>query len=339
MKNYFPILLSKAGEFKALAKLSQNVKDEIAPIIQVIPDNFQRVEAFAITEWSFNGNSLYLDFSLVEPFDRVTTRNLIQKLVAAGVNVVPVIQSDSDPRHKTLLNTLMSTGYISDLCIRFSSSSGGFLHIDTQISNIMSAIAISRPNISLLFDFGYIEDHNYQLVAALAINTINNLAHNDEYDNIIVASGSFLENLSSLQPAGRLYRLQRYEWDIWQDILSQPGMQGLVKYGDYGTKYPYYSEANFQGTCSIRYTTPEEFIVYRGELSGNHALGNGQYLVFADRLVRSPDYSGSAFSWGDEQIDYYAAQLSVVGPRKTGNATTWVEISQNHHITLLHSIL
>ncbi|WP_414649380.1 beta family protein, partial [Chitinophaga sp.] len=53
----------------------------------------------------------------------------------------------------------------------------------------------------------------------------------------------------------------------------------------------------------------------------------------------SPDYSGLTFSWGDDRIDFYARQVLTDPNRKTGNARSWVEISQNHHITLLHSLL
>ncbi len=339
MKRYFPVLLSKAGEFTALTNLTQNVKDEISPIIQVLSDGYERVENFASTKWSFQGNKLFLDFSLCNPFDRAKTRSLIINLSAAGVNVIPVLQANSDARYSTLLQTLIANRTVSNTCIRFSNSSGGFININTQVAAVLGTLSITRGQASIFLDFGFVENHNYNMTAALAISIITGINHKSDYNNIIIASSSFPENLSSLIPAGRLYRLQRYEWDIWQTVIAQPTLTGLVIYGDYGTKYPFYTEANFQGSCSIKYTLPTEFIIYRGEISGNHPQGNGQYIIFADRLVRSTDYSGATFSWGDARIDFYASQVLTNPKRQTGNATTWVEISQNHHITLLHSIL
>lgn len=87
MKRYFPVLLSKAGEIKALTKLTQNVKDEITPVIQVLADGYDRVEAFALAEWTFDDNEIFLDFSLCPIFDRARTRSLITNLSGAGVNV------------------------------------------------------------------------------------------------------------------------------------------------------------------------------------------------------------------------------------------------------------
>jgi hypothetical protein len=339
MKRYFPVLLSKAGELKALSNLAQNVKDEIAPVIQVLADNFDRIEEFASANWAFDDNQLFLDFSLCDPFDRVATRGLITNLTVAGVNVTPVLQSNSNHTYNTLLQTLIGNGTVSNVCIRFSNGSGGFINISTQVATMLGILAINRNQTSILLDFGLVENHNYNIISALAIDIITDIKHKPDYNNIIVASSSFLENLSTLTSVGRLYRLQRYEWDIWQTLIAHSGFAGIVKYGDYGTKYPFYAEANFQGSCSIKYTLPAAFLVYRGEISGNNSQGNGQYIIFADRLVRNADYSGAAFSWGDTQIDFYARQVLGNPKRKTGNATNWVEISQNHHITLLHSIL
>lgn len=339
MRKYFPVLLSKAGETKALTKLTQNVKDEIAPIIQVLPNGYDRIETFATAEWIFEGNEFFLDFSLCDQFDKVKTRTLITNLSSAGVNVVPVVQSNSDPKYITMLQTLFTNGTIANVCIRFSNGSGGFINLNAQVATLLGTLAINRNQSSILLDFGFVELHNYNIISALAINTISGISHKSDYNNIIMASSSFLENLSTLTPTGRLYRLQRYEWDIWQTVIAQPGFASVVNYGDYGAKYPFYSEANFRGSCSIKYTLPTEFIIYRGEISDHHPHGNGQYNIFAERLVRSVDYSGAAFSWGDNQIDFYARQLLTNPKKKTGNATSWVEISQNHHITMLHSIL
>lgn len=337
MKKYFPILLSKAGELCAISKLSQSVKDNICPIIQVLNDHYENVES-TFSKWNFPSNQLFLDFSLINPFNYGNTKSLISNLFQNGVNVIPIVQENSDPRYIKLVNDLLVASEISSVCLRFSNDSGVILNINTQISNLLAKIGFSRNQVSILLDYGFVEAHNYNTIAALAVSVISSMQIK-LYKNVIVASGSFLQNLSSLSPAGRIYRLPRYEWNIWQILQGQPNMTGLLKYGDYGAKYPYYSEANFQGSCSIKYTLPTEFIVYRGEISGNHQQGNGQYIIFADRLARSTDYYGNTFSWGNAQIDFYGGQALTDPKRKTGNAKNWVEISQNHHITLLDSLL
>ena len=72
----------------------------------------------------------------------------------------------------------------------------------------------------------------------------------------------------------------------------------------------------------------------------NHIKGNGQFIDHAKALLNSLFYSGNVFSWGDGRIYEIANQDHLEeNKRKSGNLRTWVEISQNHHITLIDSLL
>jgi hypothetical protein len=338
MKKYFPILLSKAGELTALRHLTQNVRDEVSPIIEVLPSNLSAVETHILPHWNFPGNQVLLDFSLFDPFDRNAVRAFFQHLFTHGINAVPVIQQNSDPRYIALVQTLVANNNWN-VCVRASNGSGGFANYNNVITTLQGQVGITRPNTLLLIDLGYVEQNNYNIFGTVAINTIQNIPNRNQYSELIVAAGSFPEDLTKLLPVGRLHRLQRFEWDIWQSIIANANLANSVKYSDYGTKNPFYREVNFRGSCSIRYTTQNDFAIYRGELSQNHAQGNGQYIIFADRLTHSADYSGVGFSWGDDQIENIGTQILTNPGRRTGNATTWVEISQNHHVTILHSLL
>jgi len=338
MKKYYPILLSKLGELKALSNLSQTTKNETTPILQILTDNTDKIEDFS-PDWNFDGNELYLDFSIMDPFVRTTASNLISRLKSKGVNVVPVVQENSNPRYLSLITDLVNTDDVTQICIRFSNTSGGFMNVDNTITTLLTTLGISRNNTSILFDFGLVGLTNYNMVAAIAATVINSITNRNDYENVIVASGSFPDNLGALNPPGRVYRLTRYEWNVWLSLQSQASIKGTIKYGDYGTKHPFYSEANFQGSCSIKYTVTNDFVIYRGEISGNHRDGNGQYITFSGQLMASADYSGAEFSWGDGRICFFAGQVMNDPRRKTGNAGSWVEISQNHHITFLTSIL
>lgn len=336
MKKYFPILLSKAGELTALSKLSENVKNEVSPILQVLPDTTESITTFA-ANWDFPNNEIFLDFSLfgnnISPL-----RRFISDLVNLNINVVPVLHHGVNDQFIILIQRLFLDGEIEKVCFRFSNGSGGFINFNTMLVEMLTSLQISESQVSILLDFGLVDENNYNNYAALAINTITAIPNSTDFNNLIIASGSFLENLGSLNPPGQVYRLPRYEWYIWNLVVEKLKLEN-IKYSDYAIKYPYYTEANFPGSCSIKYSVELEYVIYRGEIASNHRDGNGQYITFSERLVNSNDYLGEDFSWGDQKINFYAQQNLADPKKKTGNATSWVEISQNHHITLITNIL
>ena len=338
MKKYYPILLSKPGELTDISKLDPTIMDQISPVLQILDETIEKVKIFSEI-WGSRGNEVFLDFSLLKSFNSANISQLMSHLMAEGVKVIPVVHQRNHKQFVPLIISLLSTGIIDAVCVRFSSTNGGFDNIDSKITSLLGVFGIPVHQVSILLDFGLVESSNYSMIVSLASNVVHSIVNKLIYKNVIVAAGSFPENLASFSPAGRVYRLTRYEWDLWTALQSDAGIKGTIRYSDYGTKHPYYSEANFQGSCSIKYSQEDEFVIYRGQKSGNHPDGNGQYLTFSRQLIASSDYSGATFSWGDGQIDFYAQQIMTDPKKKTGNAGSWVEISQNHHMTLLTSIL
>ena len=335
MKKYFPTFLTKAGEFVALGRLPVAVKINVVPVLEVLPGAAAKTEQFLLKEWTFGGNQVCIDASEYGHFDR-SLRLLFNSLLSKGVNVIPVIQQNSDARYVAFVQSLIVT-FGCKICIRTSNTSGGFQNYPATINSLMGAVGSVRSNTLLLIDLGYVEVNNYNLFGSLAVMLINSLMHLQEWSEIIVSSSSFPENLSHLKPSNRLYPLPRLEWDIWNIVSSALGKR--VKYGDYGTKYPFFSDTAFPGSSSIKYTTAGEYLIYRGDRAQDHADGNGQYITFAGRLITHPDYSGVGFSWGDDEIYRIAHEVMANPKKRPGSPTTWVQISQNHHITLLDSLL
>ncbi|MCX3264222.1 beta family protein [Pedobacter agri] len=335
---YYPVLLSKAGELIALEKLAQNVKNSSAPIIQVVEDNFISVSDHLKNNWSFTNNEVLVDFSLIDslPGKMADVTLLITDSVANGINIIPVIDSSSPIAYINAISSLVNQFNLK-VCLREIYPSN-LISLNSQIASILNTFSISESQIILLLDLGYVQASNFSMKVNNIAALIGGLTNVSNFDAIVVASGSFPENLSPFT-ANHLHIIRRYENDIWEYLTTQNLPQNL-RYGDYGTKYPTYTNVSFTGTCSIKYTTPKTFAIYRGELSQNHPLGNAQYIQFAKQLVLASHYSGPSFSWGDQKIEIISLQSLSPPPRlKPGNAKTWVEISQNHHITLLESIL
>lgn len=335
MKNYFPILLSKAGELKALKMIAEDVKERITPIIQVLDSKLDLINK-TFTSSSGSYDELFLDFSLASTLNRDQINNLILGLIRCNISIIPVIQANSINAYTMLIKELLEHGDINQICIRFSAKNGGFSNIVCQLSTLENEINISRDNISVIFDLKYTNELNFQIFADSAVASINLIQNLRQYKNIIIASGSFPENLSHFV-AKNIYQKTRYEWLIWNILRERINLQN-IKYSDYGTKYPIYFDQGFQGTCSLKYSTENDFIIHRGEKAQNNKDGNGQYIQHARALISSQFYAGIDFSWGDMRI-FEIGKEELTNPKnKPGNSTSWVEISQNHHITLIDSL-
>lgn len=335
MKKYYPILLSKAGELSALSHLSDLVKNETSPVIQVLNDNLESMEAFLLSNWSFTENQILLDFSLYENIAENigNIQSFFTRIIAENINAVPVVQQNSPEEYINFVRDYVSQNS-KLVCIRASNDSGGFINFNDQIQAITTFLEKPSSETILLLDLGYVQTSNYTTLAALAIITLQTMLNLDnDWNAVVVASGSFPENLTGLV-AGNVYHLDRLEWFIWQLLQDNPVLKGIVKYSDYGTKNPIYADVSFAGTSSIKYTTEEHFVIYRGALPQNHQRSMGQYIDQAAILVSTPDYSGEDFSWGDRRINEIVTENN-----RPGNPATWVQISQNHHITLISSLL
>lgn len=334
MKKYFPIVLSKAGELGALNRLTPTVKSEISPVFQVLSKSRDKFERHLVQQWSFNNNQVLLDFNNHENLNAADVMRFYHRLFDQGINVVPVVQANSSNDYIQFVNNAINN-FDCKVCFKISNNSGGLYTYSQQISDLVRQINTNPENTLLLIDLGYVEHHNYNNYSAIAIQIIQNVI-SDNWAEIIVASGSFPEDLGNMA-ANVVHRLQRYEWDVWKNIVQTNGL-GNIKYSDYGTKNPIYAEVPYAGTCSIKYSTNGHFVIYKGVKSGNHRLGNGQYIVFSDQLIKTPDYYGAPFSWGDEEINRIA-QEPLTGNRHPGGGKEWVAISQNHHLSLIHSLV
>ena len=348
MKKYFPILLCKPGEITALSHLTQNVKDDIVPIIEVIGEGIiesdgsykSRLETDLINIWSFDDNKVFLDFSLLGDVDAhiPKIRRLFTNLMRNGVNVVPVVQFNSSPRYLTLIQNIIAT-HKCGLCIRENNNSGGFINYNAQVAAMIAQMNVTENETHLLIDLGFVEAANRNILATLAQLTINSLHNINNWATIIVSSGSFPTDLGGLPaPATNrsnalVHRLPRYEWDVWT-VLNALNLPREIQYSDYGTKHPYFTPGGYEGSCSIKYTRTHEFLIYRGRKGSEHARGGNQYNDSASRLITSADFYGQPFSWGDDEIFQIGSRAD-----RPGNAGKWVQISQNHHITVLHSLL
>lgn len=328
-KKYFPILVAKAGELAALSHLQQEIKNEICPVIQVLDLNYTKLNVF-LDNWNFVGNEIFLDFSILKSDSSRDFESFFRRILERGVNIKPVINFNDRADYIQSVRNLLSNNLITDCVIRCKN-----LTIEEPKNQTIRDLNIRNDQLSVIIDCGYITNTS---ISSNVKRSINNITNIDSLKQIIIASGSFPVDLGEIRP-NTTSHLTRHEWNLW-NLINQHTVIGCpVLYSDYGTKHPTHRESSFRGSCSIKYTTEKEFVIFRGTVPASDNLGNNQYIVHSRNLVRSNFYSGADFSWADARIFHYASLNENSRRSQPGSFQTWVEISQNHHITLLSRLL
>jgi len=328
-KKYFPILVAKAGELAALSHLQQEIKNEICPVIQVLDLNYTKLNAF-LDNWNFVENEIFLDFSILKSDSNRDFESFFRRILERGVNFKPVINFNDRTDYIQCVRELLSNNIITDCVVRCKN-----LNIEEPKNQIIRDFNIRSEQVSVIIDCGYITNTPLANNVERSISRITNIA---SLKQIIIASGSFPVDLGSITP-NSITHLTRHEWNFWNLIKQNMIISCPLYYSDYGTKHPIHRESHFRGSCSIKYSTEFEFVVFRGMVPGADNLGNNQYIVHSRNLVRSDFYSGNGFSWADDRIHHYSSLDENNHRSQPGSSQTWVEISQNHHITLLTRLL
>lgn len=335
MHLYTPIFLSKDGELNALANLDHVSKTKTIPLIQFLKDtnegrkgNYVKSKvAPLIKGWSFLDNRIYLDVSHLGS-DLATIEAIIAQLYEGQVRALPVIYPDTSQPVITLFKSHLYDG----VCLRFAGYDIEPRAINHTISTVMQSLSLDASQIDILIDLGYVTENNAATYHIALGSVYDQIKQRENLRKIIVSAGSFPSGLGAFAKDS-VTGIPRTEWQLWKHLKQ---IAPSIIYADYGNSHPVYSyeSAKHPGTCSIKYTATDQFYIFKGEKPGNTNLSTGQYQVKSVDLISKPYYSGPGFSWGDNAIMKRAYK-----EEKPGGSTTWITITQNHHIVKMLSLL
>lgn len=333
---YTPILKWKVGEKLALQQLSNNIKDQILPLIELQPlkDKDKDTQAFIqkfekdiIKYWGPNRPFL-VDFSY---FNNDTIYNNIQNFIETNLNrnaiCIPVISLEN---YDAYLKYFVESKHLlhNGLAIRLTPKT--LDSYDSAIKQIISSIQINKSSIILIIDFGLISEENIHL-CNMCFDSIKNILKFYEYKQIIVTSTGFPTGFPSNYMSGQSEKLfYRTELLLWKK-LNKSGINNIL-FGDYccNTPKPLPADTSqLRPSAIIKYTTDDSWLIVKG--GQIYKSGNSQYKDLSAKIVNSPYFKGKDYSYGDKYIyDCYNDENP-----KLGNPTTWVKVATNHHITVV----
>ncbi|WP_294188237.1 beta family protein [uncultured Clostridium sp.] len=343
-KNYYvPVLKWKRGEQKAIENLSTNSLDNIMPLIEIAPIEFDyennrpkktidehisNIPESILT--SLKSVSCFIDGFTIEDEELLTDgthaiKYIIENSIKNESNVIPVTGIGREISYDSAIKNMLDNNTIDKLCIRIEESN--FSMLNSNLQSILNKFDITPDKCHIILDLKEVKPTSISSLQLLLPMLINNMINLNDWISITLVSTAFPVNLG-IVPKNSAKILLRSEYDLWKEISIKGNLIRPIQFGDYAISNPEYTDMdpryiNMSG--NIRYTIDNGFLIYKGITTKSN--GFSQMIPMCKDLVKSKYFSGEKFSWGDTQI-YNCAN----GIGSTGNAETWRRIGTNHHI-------
>lgn len=336
---YVPILKCKRGEQQALKHLTDQVKDNICPLIEIPYSTDTNKGSICDLISSFWTDRPFMFYLAPDWYDDLEE---IDKLIKdpdgyfyalyREMQGIPVLDL-------SIVDSISDWSFLSERGIAIRLRNNDFREIENTLNPLFDKTPVKRVNTDLVFDMQHVtHDELFSKESVLKAAT-SDLNAASEFRSIIVASGSFPNQLHTVGETNRIYRFPRIEPHI-MEIASKLATRYRFKYiySDYGLFD--FQEISFVPGMSpnfkIKYTTGNEYIYIKGLSIKRGGLDLKNVQALCQTLISSTeDFCGEDFSWGDNAIFNLANNQMHNG----GNLTTWVSYATNHHITLIESLL
>jgi hypothetical protein len=351
--HYVPILRWKTAEVEALSKLKAPIREQVTPLLELcavafnlsitrtagravrhkLPEEIIGAKLSGIAN-GLESRPVFIDLvHIPKGFTASDGRDLwfhiLEQGVAKRLHIIPVTGFYGKGIEHQRLVALAARGFGNGACVRVFARDLQRESFEADLKRMLEVLQLPASEIDILVDLQKIQNTSsaYQ-------DILDELPLANQWRTLTIAAGSFPTDLSHL-PANDTYELERVEWTKWrQDIvLNSDHLSRLPTYSDYTIQCPIYTEPVEYPhvSASIRYTSEDRWIVFRGEWIGKKGgVGSAQYPAEAQLLVERKEYTGVDYSFGDE----FMMQKALDG-RRPGNPSQWLLAGINHHITFV----
>jgi len=344
---YVPVLKLRSSEMKALQFLDINVKENIMPVIQILSDKLQDRKGDYLTgklkeligAFSESNMSFYADFEFVSNREMFLIEEFLKLVTLHNIKFIPVL---SFIKSLPIYRSLIKEKYLQNgICLKFDENrirnleiKDFLIYFNETVNNCKGFFQLNESQIDIHLCLEELKANESTQLTKRIVEILSNIDNGSDFRRIFVSVGSFPKDLSEiLVDTERV--LYRHEWDFWKSLQFLQNKYNLI-YSDYGNIHPIYDpdQNGHIGSCSIKYTMEEDYLILRGTKPNKHPEASGQYRTKSLALVNNKIYDGPGFSWGDYKILQVAQQTE-----STGNASKWVQYTLNHHISKICSLM
>jgi len=350
-KDYVPVLKWKMGEYQALNKLREDLKDRICPLIEIVPIGFDHEKGVLRESMDshiadigtrlkkkWGDRKAFIDiYSMEIKSDRSNyIKKVFEKYRLAKCNVVPVICLNESEATQVFSEIISSDA--NGIAIRIKSKylDGSVLGMSLakKIENLTSSLGIGKVDVDIIVDFEEIvvlanEKTTFDTIQRLMYENIPEI---NLWRSFIVLGCSFPAELKYTKDKANCMH-KRMEWLLYKDCVSKfKDSFRLPTFSDYtiGTmEHKQLDMRKVKPSAKLKYTLDDNWYYDKGTaVRGANSRGFGQFKSLCSSLVVSRHFRGEGFSEGDKYI-----KKCSDGDEGTGNLSTWVWVSTNQHMT------
>ena len=347
---YVPVLKWRMGEYQALLRLDQSVKNKTYPLLVVPPIEYdfeekklkknldEHLKPFAKRLSQKWGNRrVMIDFHDTIKKGEMDNGDSCVKYIFDSLQTYqiefasPVVSIKDDRVYLDVIKKLVSV-YRSGISLRLNLSDLIDASIQEDIDKLVGFFHCNYQDVDLILDLGVpanfdpIDDFASAIYGYLA--SLKNLK---QYRSFVLVSSSL--KLSEVRKPGAT--LKRKEWDLYLNVRSKLAANELTpSFGDYTIDNPEFLNEDMRKlkpAGKIVYTTKENFEVVKG---GSFRDDPSQMHALCRNIISKKYYDGAGFSRGDKHIADCANEVV-----NNGNLTTWKWVCVNHHITKIVSVI
>jgi len=345
--HYVPILKGKKGEYDALQKLNEDIRDKLTPLIEIpqIPYDYENDDYAKTIDQHLNNvietikNSwgenrlFFLDLIQINADERMEDGThpfifLANEARNKNVKFIPVTGLERDRDYNEAVKNIFDIDR-NGICLRIDGDYFLEDELESRISDLLNTLSVRTENCDLILDFKFISPSDEKILSFVLTNYLQNFPYFTSWRTFTISATSFPQDLSKV-PSDSIQRIPRTEWHIWNKLIRSDLIR-KPSFGDYAIQHPEPVEIDprlMTMSANIRYTIENDWIIIKGH-SVKRFPGFKQFHELSNILLRNENFKGRNFSWGDNYI-YNCAQRTV----SSGSARTWRMIGTNHHIVL-----
>ena len=343
-EKYVPVLKWRQGEYQALLRLDDVVKDKLVPLIVIPPVEWdfeeqklkknaeEHIEPFARrlkVKWHKRPALIDVHDRLADETDGAGERvieKVFSKLRSNKEVSYPVVRLSRGKEFRRSIADIhaqdrMGIGFRVELN---ELAKSGF---NDDASALLSEISVEPASVDLVIDIG--GPKSFQPYADFAnaiaglVSTISDL---DSYRSFVIAGSSYPAVTWMKRPGGYA---SREEWALYKQLVDVlPEGTRIPAYGDYGIESPEFVALDMRvikPAAKLIYATSSGWEVQKG---GSFRDDPSQMKDQCSSVVASAYFKGEKYAKADEYILDCAN-----GAASTGNLSTWKWVGMNHHMT------